>query len=107
MFNLFGYERKLQTSSLTDINKLIEIYSVKSISESMQNLNLQPETDKPVIYVEFESNKFADTFINVRVQGLKIAIELKNLLILSKLALMDDGIQPPKATLVPVKKKKV
>lgn len=53
----------------------------------------------PVIYVQFKST--VDTVINVKIQDLKIALELRNLLILSKLAVMDADIQPPKSTLAP------
>lgn len=43
----------------------------------------------------------------MKIQALKIALELRNLLILSKLALMEDSIQPPKPTLKPKVVKKV
>lgn len=36
---------------------------------------------------------------------MKIAVQLKKLLILSKLALLEDNIQPPKSTLKPIAKK--
>lgn len=43
----------------------------------------------------------------MKVDGIKIAVELKNLLILSKLALMEPTIQPTKSTLEPILKKKI
>ena len=40
-------------------------------------------------------------------KNIGIAIELKTLLILSKLALMEESIQPPKSTIKPIHEKPV
>lgn len=52
-FNLFGYERKLNTNELLKIDNLVDIYSVKNISESIKQLNIKIDPTKSVIFVEF------------------------------------------------------
>lgn len=56
--------------------------------------------------VIFETTKNSDMFLDVNIEGLKIAISLRELLVLSKLALLEPNIQPPKSTLVPIANKK-
>lgn len=46
MFNLFGFERKLKTKDLRDMDKLIDIYSVEEI-----NKIATVASEKPSIYV--------------------------------------------------------
>lgn len=43
-----------------------------------------------------------DSTINISIKDIGIAIELKTLLILSKLALIEDYIHPPKSTIKPI-----
>ena len=50
------------------------------------------------------TGKSGDMMIYLNIGAMKIDIELKNLLILSKLALMEEYIQPPKSTIKPINK---
>jgi len=45
MFNLFGYERKLVTSDLYEMDKLIEIYSADKIKQATLNISEKPVID--------------------------------------------------------------
>ncbi len=78
---------------------------MKSIIQSVIGMNIKTESENSAIFVEYETNKFNDTLLNARIQSLKIAVELKNLLMLSKLALLENNIQPPKSTIIPIAKK--
>lgn len=40
--------------------------------------------------------------INIRVKDIQIAIEIKTLLILSRLAIIEDSIRPPEPTIKPL-----
>ena len=53
----------------------------------------------PVINFYMEMLKNGNMLIDLRIEALNISIELKNLLIMSKLALMEESIQPPKPQL--------
>lgn len=102
MFNLFGYERKLNTQDLYHMEKLIEIYSIENYKKILDKVN-----QNPVIDLVLELTKEGDTLIDMKIEGLKIAIELKSLLTLSQLAITEPDIQPPKSTLAPLTVKKV
>ena len=51
--------------------------------------------------------KEGDMFMSLKIDAMKIDIELKNLLILSKLAIMEEYIQPPKSSIKPINKPEV
>lgn len=102
MFNSFGFERKLKTSDLFDIDKLVEIYSVSNIKKE-----LALTSEKPVISMLMEMTSEAEIYINLEIEGLKIAIDLGSLLTLAKLAIMEPNIQPPKSALKPAFTKQV
>ncbi len=46
-----------------------------------------------------------ESIITLNIKDIKIAIELKILLTLSKLALIEEYIQPPKSSIKPIHKK--
>lgn len=40
--------------------------------------------------------------INIKIKDIQIAIEIKTLLVLSKLAIIEDSIRPPEPTIKPL-----
>lgn len=81
---------------------MIKIYSVDAI-----NKRLESNSEKPAITLDLEMGKSGNMNIYMKIQGLKIAIQLKSLLIFSKLALVEGNIQPPKSIIPPKLIKKV
>lgn len=69
MFNLFGYERKLVTSDLYEMDKLIDIYSADKIKQVTLNAS-----ENPVIDLALELAKSGSTSLNMKIQGLKINV---------------------------------